>query len=386
MVANKLSKLSKFVGWLNLSLVITLTSCAPSTATAPIPQANQPEGRAPDSPRVRKVGDVPQGKVAYRLQFISKQEGWLANGGHLWKTTNGGRDWDPLLLSDPNAEEIVVNIQDVQFLNSQTGWMLRLTGLFVTEDGGRTWSRRDVSQLQHQRGELQAINFTGSGKVGWAAGGLFVSTGGKVTEAPNNAISADSNAILEGAIFRTDDVGRTWQRQSTPRTTYRITDLYFLGEQRGLAVGQSSVFYTHNGGETWAEGNFKEECVNKRYLENYEYRPVAAALVGSDLAWLSFNDGRLAKSTDGGQTWCDLLSSENSWDRKTYGGFFSELYFTDALRGWGLKADGSLHETKNGGKTWGEVDVNAKFDDMFFLSDGSGWVVGKEGLFRVGGQ
>jgi photosystem II stability/assembly factor-like uncharacterized protein len=355
-------------------VAITLTTCAPSVPTSRALSSIERE--------VRRVADVPPGKLRYRVDFVNELEGWLANKANLWRTSTGGRDWELIYSWEGLGQEIT----DLHFLSPKAGWMLSYGGLYKTEDSGHTWTRITLP-LDSPKGELWQVRFMADMKRGWAAGGIYrpLSREDRLTKAfPNNVISPDFDAVLSGAIFRTDDGGSTWSRQSVPFSVGRITDLYLADAENGVALGDVlGVLYTENGGREWRKGQLREGCVSKERLEFYEGRAVAASLIEPDLVWISYSDARIMKSADRGRTWCDLLLAEDVNQEGGHNGFFRKIHFASSLRGWGLKGDGSLHKTSDGGLTWEMVDLDVRFDDMYFLNPHLGWVVGTEGLYLI---
>lgn len=358
-----------------LFMLIALTACTPSITPAP---------RQPDRAKVRRVSDVPRTDGWQRLQFINEQDGWLADNKSLWRTTNGGTNWERFYSITTDGQQI----RSFNFLNSQVGWMQRFDGLYKSEDGGRTWTQLPTP-LDFPRGDLQAISFIADGRIGWAAGGVYrpISRGELLQRGyPNNAVTTlpnNSYAVLEGTIFRTDDGGRTWHQQLRSPEEYRFLSLNFTNAEHGLALGDTKVFYTENGGRQWQAADFRDDCVNQDFMETFEGHPVDAYFVNSNIGWLSYTDGYLARSTDGGRTWCDLRHSVDAQSNASYDRFFQRLHFTDLTHGWGLGTDGSLYETKDAGATWVKIDASARFEDMHFLNNGYGWAVAREGLFRI---
>jgi photosystem II stability/assembly factor-like uncharacterized protein len=79
--------------------------------------------------------------------FADMNHGWMADGGTLYVTSNGGREWTvvrPLLFA---------NVKHLDFISPEVGWAVRITTEYVggkqiptppfllkTLDGGRTWS------------------------------------------------------------------------------------------------------------------------------------------------------------------------------------------------------------------------------------------------------
>jgi photosystem II stability/assembly factor-like uncharacterized protein len=71
--------------------------------------------------------------------------------------------------------------------------------------------------------------------------------------------------------------------------------------------------------------------------------------------------------------WCDLRVFSDP--------HFFGMYFTNATTGWLVGDDGRLAKTTNGGSYWQERDsrTRRKLVDVFFINQNTGWAVGDEG-------
>jgi len=209
-----------------------------------------------------------------------------------------------------------------------------------TEDGGRTWVEQPKPLTDYPSGELRTIRFLKGGKIGWAGGGIYrpLTRDEERTGVPRNISDPPSHSVLKPAISYTEDGGKTWLRQSIPNDSGRISGFTFLNEQQGLAFENSGLFYTTNGGKQWKRVDFKKSCTDERHLEGYDMSPLEVFFLDSRNAWLTFEHGRIAKSSDGGQSWCDLLGPD-SLKFDYYERYFKKIHFTDSLHGFGLGAN-----------------------------------------------
>ncbi|MGH7807940.1 MAG: WD40/YVTN/BNR-like repeat-containing protein [Thermodesulfobacteriota bacterium] len=364
-------------------ILVALTACASRITSSNTPPAEDARIRRESNQiRIQRVGNLPLAQSSYHIQFASQREGWLSSKEKLWRTLNGGLDWELIFSSDARAQEI----RNFGFLNLRIGWMLRWEGIYITEDRGFTWIKQPSTLLDHPKGTLHSVTFTEDGKIGWAIGGLYRPISRKdlaERRFPNNTVSSELRSVLYGAIFSTDNGGISWRQLFISSEPGRFLCLAFLDIKRGIVVGDAGVYYTDNGGNQWKEAIFNENCTNLKDKNFFEQTPVYVNLVQPGLGWLSFNNGLVLKSTDGGQAWCDLLRPEQVWARGDQNAYFKKIHFLDSTHGWGLKANGSLCETKDGGETWEEVEAKIKFDDMYFLDTNNGWVVAKVGMFRI---
>jgi photosystem II stability/assembly factor-like uncharacterized protein len=210
---------------------------------------------------------------------------------------------------------------------------------------------------------IAGMQFLSNGKVGWLAGGRYetVSLKRLLEESFPGYLTRSSkdgtNAFLYQTILQTADGGKTWRKQALVNEVGEIFLVNFADDSSGVALGGSDIFFTKNGGKQWASAVLKPECVDADFIEFPDSRPVTVSFAEGNLAWVSYDNGRLLKSTDGGETWCNLLSPEEVWHRGEQDAYFAELHFTNSTQGWGLKANGTFYRTEDGGRTWSLVNV-----------------------------
>jgi photosystem II stability/assembly factor-like uncharacterized protein len=105
------------------------------------------------------------GNSAYRhcfaLQFLDRQNGWVAGEG-LFRTTDGGGTWNEATLDH------IQDYRDIQFTSALCGWTVGDGGSILgTADGGGTWKGQtgDLASASDLKGLLMVNDSTG-----WAAG------------------------------------------------------------------------------------------------------------------------------------------------------------------------------------------------------------------------
>lgn len=267
------------------------------------------------------------------------------------------------------------------FVSAEIGWRYSFENLYRTTDSGKTWAVVATS-LDLEKGELRSVWFSDD-KTGWVAGGVYrpLTEEEKRIGVTNNARNGDQ--VLEAAVFRTDDGGVTWNRQPLSPVLRRITAVKFFDKSRGLALGEI-VYHTDDGGKSWRRPFFKKGCVREKYLSDfYEASPTYSTMLDSNLWWLSFDDGRIVKSVDGGRSWCDLLHPGRVAFSQGGHEYFTSLHFDTPQHGWGLGWDRFVYETTDGGANWKRVTSDVTVESMFFAKRNEGLVVSNEGVFRI---
>ena len=328
----------------------------------------------------QKVADVPGNGFGYGIQCVSERFCWLYDPRRLWESRDGGATWS---LVHAIAEK--EDPEQYQLVGEGVGWKLSYLGVFKTIDGGRTWTRKPTP-LDSVEGEVRTIWFLKDGKTGWLGGGAFRAQTEEELKlgVANNTKDVTGKKVLEEAILRSDDGGETWERQTVSGGWGRLLGVKFFDENHGAAIGEADVHYTSDGGKRWKPPSFKKKCVRKQYLSDYyDARPLDVEMLNSKEWWIGFNDGRIVKSVDGGQSWCDLLEAGKIAFEDSGREGFIKLHFVNPQQGWGLGVDRFVYETEDGGKSWNRLTSDFKFDSMFFLNYTYGLVVSKQGLFRL---
>lgn len=191
----------------------------------------------------------------------------VGNAGHVYKTINGGSDWNPVTFPTN------LGLNSVSFVNENTGWVLgEGTALYKTTDGGNSWhhqvsSLNNVNLFGIHRSNIKMLNEN----TGWAVGGVGFGSG-RVCKTTNGGLNwdtqvqTDSGYILDfeiidlntayycrgtnGAIKRTSDGGNTWFDISVPLSV-DIFNIDFINDMHGMFRTFSTICKTSDGGNSW---------------------------------------------------------------------------------------------------------------------------------------
>lgn len=313
------------------------------------------------------------------LHFANENLGWMSCLGHLWKTSDGGKTWQEIYQA---ANDQLPNFN---VINSNILWSRTLHELKKSEDGGYTWKTIPIP-LIGDNVTLDDIEFLKDGQFGWLAASNYVACSPKVrSKLGVHSLSFDGKKCLKGYVFYTKDGGESWKQQSFASDLGGSIGLKLTRDERVWAFHNLHVYYLADG--KWRKVDYtRSQCNHEALLAAIDLNqksfdpaaPVEIFFVGNT-GWLSFSNGYLAKSTDGGLTWCDLFDLTKLTD--DFRVSVAQIYFGDLNNGWGL-AD-HIYKTKDGGATWGKIETNIEVEDMYFLDASHGWVVSKEGVFRI---
>ena len=189
--------------------------------------------------------------------------------GTLFRTTNGGVNWDTTQLA-------AGYISGIYFITASTGWVYGGSGTIrKTVDGGVTWT----SQFSGSGLFISDVHFINT-MEGWLCGGY--GTG-------------------NGFISHTTDGGATWTIQN-PASTNFLTDIHFFDASNGIVIANESglVQRTSDGGATWS-------TISTIPLANLD----GLLMLNSNTGWIIGRNpgGHIYRTDNGGHNWTDEWSA-----------------------------------------------------------------------------
>ncbi len=220
------------------------------------------------------------------------------------------------------------DLRAVWFEDSQNGWVaggnFNVVGglLGRTRDGGKTW--RFTSNIVADGG---------------TRGGLLVS--GLRFFGPDRGIATTGG----GGFLLTTDGGENWSRATVNGGSGYVSDLMFLGDSMGWAVGDNGVWQTTDSGSVWQKiaPPDRQSQVGGR----------AVHFVSDSEGWLAGANGSLLRSDDGGVSWEPVALPLPAQGRPTFWG----IHFVDERTGWVVGDEGTIFATRDGGATWSRQDT-----------------------------
>jgi len=303
---------------------------------------------------------------------VDENDCFFSTPDGIWRSTDGGKTWEAVHQSADYQETIT----RVQFRDLKLGWMENHSGWYKSEDGGHTWMPFETPLSSS--GRLNNVNFISS-DTGWIAGAALRSpsreelVSGRVPNVPRDLLDDLTGKVLTPVIYRTDNGGKTWSFQTLPSNLGSIEDISFVDPNYGIALSGPEAFHTRDGGKTWIKVKDPRNCVDEGDGV-YEGKPASVYLLDSSFQWIAFDDGRVLKSNNGGQTWTEAQPCDQT--RPVVVHFWSQDH------GVGLGSDGYLYGTTDAGNSWSKIDTN-KYDSLTFLGNQQAWIVSERGLFRI---
>jgi photosystem II stability/assembly factor-like uncharacterized protein len=167
---------------------------------------------------------------------------------------------------------------------------------------------------------LNAVYFVNS-KVGWVVG--------------------DS-----GAIFHTEDQGRSWSRQVN-QVTEPIRGIKCTSESRCWAVGGTGVILNTRDGQNW-----------EHLKSNVSANLYAVDFIDDQVGWVAGEDGLILHTKNGGSSWQTQHANITLFPDGPFAAPTNLLAikFVDHEVGW-VAGAGGIARTFDGGKTWDSKEI-----------------------------
>ncbi len=299
----------------------------------------------------------------HAVQFVGSKNGYAVGAhGAIWKTSDGGRTWQPV------ASGVTCALHSACFLTEHAGWVAGseispFTGLdagvlLFTENGGKTWRRLGAGQLP----PIAYVKFFGLEEgvvVGRAtsdvpSGIMKTGDGGKTWQPINGVAAAPWRAgcfiapemgMVAGPEGRLSLVGgeQLLASKLPPQGLRTIRSVTQSHDDSGWLAGDGGlVLHTGSGGVVWESptGPLPDEL-----RIGIDFRCVEAR---GDNVWLVGSPGSVVwHSSNGGRQWQRYLTGQTAP--------LNSLRFVNDSTGIAVGEFGVILRTDDGGRSWQTV-------------------------------
>jgi len=287
-----------------------------------------------------------------------------AAGGGIWKTTDGGQNWQPLTDDQPSLATgsiaIAPSNPDIVYVgtgeDNNSGDSYYGAGVLKSTDGGATWTQLAGPFV----GPFSSSRTSG--------GGARIAALAVHPMDPNTVLAAvDRFPPAASGIYRTSDGGQTWTLVQGgavgTEVIFNPTDPTIAYAALGTSVGSTlnGVYKSTDSGITWkASGGTIPNALPTLNLGRIE---IALAPSNPNILYVGIQNASsnlfgtllgMFKSTDGGQTWAPVLAPDYCTPQCSYNNVIRvhpknpNVVVAAGLPPW---------RSTNGGLTWSNIAV-----------------------------
>jgi len=319
------------------------------------------------------------------IDFVNNNIGFVGSFETLYKTTDGGENWNPL----PFNKDWYISAID--FINDSVGWVVGTTNdssgsyaiILKTSNGDYNWSvQKQIFNIW--LGSIYAIDennlyASGNNKIYKTSdgGSHWVDVSPNIIDVYYNSLwfqHPDSGVVVggyfdgivnRGIILKTTNGGIAWEQNLANEFNY-INDLQFLDSKTAYFRASSDTvnFFckTEDQFETWSIKSQSSYWINS-------YR----CLDGSTV-YAAFSDGitqnNIKKSIDDGVTWQDVQSFQFP---------VNKIYFNESGEGFllgGFWGTSIICKSTTKWMDWEILKLTYPFQDIYFIDKDVGFLVG----------
>ena len=304
------------------------------------------------------------------IAFISENEGWYVNGyGSIYHTKNGGETWEQQVEKKGTFFRCIAFVDRLRGYAGTVGtdYFPNVTDtipIYGTTDGGKTWN--PVSYSGPYVKGLCAIDivkeqYINHGKTDYK---IHIYGVGRVGSPANMMVSHDG--------------GLTWTSNSMNKNCKMLFDIKMFDKYNGIVCAASDenieksnalILKTSDGGKTWKKVYQSNRPFEGTWKASFPTEKIGYVTIQSYNPDPNVKQQRVAKTTDGGNTWQEINLVEDATARPFGVGFIDENHGFVGTMNTG-------YETKDGGITWSPVNLGMACNKIRIYKASNGSVYG----------
>jgi photosystem II stability/assembly factor-like uncharacterized protein/pimeloyl-ACP methyl ester carboxylesterase len=304
------------------------------------------------------------------ITFINEKEGWYVNGyGSIYNTKNGGETWEKQLEKKGTFFRTIAFVDNLVGFAGTVGtdYFPNVTDsipLYGTRDGGKTWKPVDYKG-PYVKGlcaiDIVKEQYINHGKIDYK---IHIYAVGRVGSPANMMVSHDG--------------GATWTSNSMNNDCKMLFDIKMFDKNNGFVCAASDedmeksnalILKTSDGGKTWKKVYQSNRPFEGTWKASFPTKEVGYVTIQSYNPDPNVKQQRIAKTTDGGETWNEINLVEDAGAREFGIGFIDENHGFVGTMNTG-------YETKDGGKTWSKVNLGMACNKIRIYKDANGKIYG----------
>ena len=304
------------------------------------------------------------------ITFINEKEGWYVNGyGSIYNTKNGGETWEKQLEKKGTFFRTIAFVDNLVGFAGTVGtdYFPNVTDsipLYGTRDGGKTWKPVDYKG-PYVKGlcaiDIVKEQYINHGKIDYK---IHIYAVGRVGSPANMMVSHDG--------------GETWTSNSMNNDCKMLFDIKMFDKNNGFVCAASDedmeksnalILKTSDGGKSWKKVYQSNRPFEGTWKASFPTKQVGYVTIQSYNPDPNVKQQRIAKTTDGGETWNEINLVEDAGAREFGIGFIDENHGFVGTMNTG-------YETKDGGKTWSKVNLGMACNKIRIYKDANGKTYG----------
>jgi photosystem II stability/assembly factor-like uncharacterized protein/pimeloyl-ACP methyl ester carboxylesterase len=304
------------------------------------------------------------------ITFINEKEGWYVNGyGSIYNTKNGGETWEKQLEKKGTFFRTIAFVDNLVGFAGTVGtdYFPNVTDsipLYGTRDGGKTWKPVDYKG-PYVKGlcaiDIVKEQYINHGKIDYK---IHIYAVGRVGSPANMMVSHDG--------------GETWTSNSMNNDCKMLFDIKMFDKNNGFVCAASDedmeksnalILKTSDGGKTWKKVYQSNRPFEGTWKASFPTKQVGYVTIQSYNPDPNVKQQRIAKTTDGGETWNEINLVEDAGAREFGIGFIDENHGFVGTMNTG-------YETKDGGKTWTKINLGMACNKIRIYKDANGKIYG----------